>query len=283
MSPLNKVLEKISISKKSSLSLLVNPNLSDLFYWHFHPELELVLIDGADGTRHVGDHISRFKGSDLVFIGSNIPHLNFDYGVKSSYEKIVIHFKPDFLRDSIYSTPELKEIHHLFELSKFGLSFGKATIKAVGERLKKLNELNHFDQFLEFLSILHVLANAEDLHLLHERPVENQHTSKDHDRLSSIYSLIEENYRRKISIEEIADHANLTKEAFCRYFKKMTRLTFTEFVNQYRIDKSKKLLLKDYNINETCFACGFGSVSYFNRIFKKLTGENPSAFKRQFS
>ena len=157
-----KVLEKISTSDKSSLSLLVNPNLSNLFYWHLHPELELVFIDGANGTRHVGNHISKFKGSDLVFIGSNIPHLNFDYGVKSAYQKIVIHIKPDFLKDSMYTMPELKEIHHLFELSNFGVSFGKETKDLVGERLKKLNTLNHFDQFLEFISILHVLAKATD-------------------------------------------------------------------------------------------------------------------------
>jgi len=125
MQHLHRELEEISTSETSSLSLLVNPNLSDLFFWHFHPELELVFIEGADGTRHVGDHISKFKGSDLVFIGSNIPHLNFDYGLKSPYEKIVIHVKPDFLKDSMYTMPELKDIHQLFELSRFGLSFGK--------------------------------------------------------------------------------------------------------------------------------------------------------------
>ena len=74
-------LEQINPDAKSSFRLLHNPRLNDLFYWHFHPEYELVYIEGANGTRHVGDHISLYEYSDLVLIGSNIPHLNFDYGM----------------------------------------------------------------------------------------------------------------------------------------------------------------------------------------------------------
>jgi hypothetical protein len=50
-------LERIVAHENSSLRLMVNPNLSDFFFWHFHPEYELVFIDGANGTRHVGKHI----------------------------------------------------------------------------------------------------------------------------------------------------------------------------------------------------------------------------------
>ena len=90
-------LEEIGPPVGSSFSVLVNPKMSELFFWHFHPEYELVFFIGADSNRHVGTHLSKFKHSDLVLIGSNIPHLNFDYGVKSDYEKIVIHLRPDFL------------------------------------------------------------------------------------------------------------------------------------------------------------------------------------------
>ncbi|MEL6867759.1 MAG: AraC family transcriptional regulator, partial [Bacteroidota bacterium] len=86
--------ENISPDANSSFRLLLNPRLSELFFWHFHPEYELVYIEGANGTRQVGDHISEYQGSDLVFIGSDIPHLNFDYGVKTDYEKVVLHIHP---------------------------------------------------------------------------------------------------------------------------------------------------------------------------------------------
>lgn len=275
-------LEEISPGKNSSLRILVNPNLSDFFFWHFHPEYELVYIVGASGNRHVGEHISRFDGSDLVFIGPNIPHLNFDYGIKTRYEKIVVQIKPDFLQQALTTTPELAKVSELFNLSRYGVGFGKASKELVGDRLKQLHTLSNFDQFLELLSIFQELANARDKELLHDLPVPNRYTQKDQERLKRIYAFVDTNYRRKIDITEIANLSNLTNEAFCRYFKKITKLTFTEFVNHHRIDTAKKLLLKDYNVTESCYECGFESVSYFNRIFKKVTGENPLAFKKRY-
>jgi len=274
-------LERIIAHENSSLRLMVNPNLSDFFFWHFHPEYELVFIDGASGTRHVGKHISRYEESDLVFIGSNIPHLNFDYGIKTPYEKIVVYLKPEFLKEAFSSTPELHAVHLLFEESKQGVAFGKKAILLVGGRLKKLHTLGYFEQFLEILSILQLLSESTEKELLPNHQVENPHTLKEQGRLKTIYQFLDDHYQRKIELSEIADMSNLTNAAFCRYFKRMTKLTFTEFVNHYRIDKAKNLLRQDNNITETCFQCGFESISYFNKIFKKVTGVNPLAFKKR--
>ncbi len=274
-------LEKIISNKDSSISLDVNPNLSDFFFWHFHPEYELVFIEGADCNRHVGKHLSKFKGSDLVLIGSYIPHLNFDYGIKTSYEKIVVHIRSDFLKNAFISTPELNSINKLLQLSQYGLAFGELTKREIGPRLKNLPSLSKFDQFLEMLQILNYLMLADDKELLHQDPVKNQFTRKDEDRLDRIYTFIDDHYQQKIEIQEVARLSNLSNAAFCRYFKKMTRLTFTQFVNHYRIDKAKKLLLIHKNVTETCFQCGFESLSYFNRTFKKVTGRNPQSFKKE--
>jgi len=275
-------LEHINPEQGSSLSLMINPDLSDFFFWHFHPEFELVFIEGADGNRHVGSHNSRFKGSDLVLIGSYIPHLNFDYGIKTTYEKIVVHMPPDFLKTDFATTPELASIHQLMEDSKKGVAFGNETKSQIGVRLKNLDGLNSFEQFLEMIGILNVLAHARDKELLHTTPVKNQFNTKDTDRLDRIHDFIDEHYQRRIDIQEVADLSHLSKPAFCRYFKKMTRLTFTQFVNHYRIDKAKKLLLSGKNVTETCFASGFESLSYFNRTFKKITGTNPISFRSRY-
>jgi AraC-like DNA-binding protein len=60
-------------------------------------------------------------------------------------------------------------------------------------------------------------------------------------------------------------------------------MTFTEFVNQYIITQVKTLLLQDKSVSEVCFQSGFESLSYFNKLFKKITGENPSAFKKRYA
>lgn len=273
--------EEIKPDTESSFNLMVNPKLSDFFFWHFHPELELVYIVGASGTRHVGEHISQYEESDLVFIGSNIPHLNFDYGVKTEYEEIVVHIRQDFLGNAFAHTPELLKINQLFEKAKLGVAFSVETKEKVAERLMKLPSLSHFEQFLEILSIFQILANDENMELLHTNSFENQYTKKDQERMKRLYQFIDENYERKIDIQEVANLSNLSDPAFCRYFKKMTRLTFTEFLNHYRINQAKKFLLLDKNITETCYDCGFESISYFNRTFKKITHENPLAFKKR--
>lgn len=59
-------------------------------------------------------------------------------------------------------------------------------------------------------------------------------------------------------------------------------MTFTDFVNQYRINQAKTLLLQDKNISETGYAVGFESISHFNKVFKKNTGENPGEFKKRY-
>ncbi|UCE93084.1 MAG: helix-turn-helix domain-containing protein [Flavobacteriaceae bacterium] len=275
-------LEHINPEKGSSVSLMVNPNLSDFFFWHFHPEFELVYIEGADGNRHVGKHHSKFHGSDLVLIGSYIPHLNFDYGIKTTYEKIVVHIQPNFLKSTFMDTPELGAIHNLLELSQHGLAFGSETKNKLGPRLKKLEHLNSFDLFLELLDILNCLSSAQDADLLHKEAVRNQFNSKDKYRLDRIYSFIELNYRSQIKLGDVAEMSHLTKPAFCRYFKQMTKLTFTQFVNHYRVDQAKKLLLSGSNVTEACFSSGFESLSYFNRTFKKITGTNPVSFRSRY-
>lgn len=275
-------LEKIQTKSDSSFHLMLNPRLNDFFFWHFHPEYELVYIEGANGKRHVGEHISRYEGSDLVFIGSNIPHLNFDYGVKTSYQKIVLHIQPNFLGEVFTNTPELSAIQHFFEKSSHGIAISGKTKEIVGESLKKLHTLPSFEQFLEILRLLQVLANSTEIVLLHDSPVKNQYNKKMQERLKGLYKFIDENYQRKIEISEVAEFSQMTEAAFCRYFKKITRLTFTDFLNHYRINQAKRLLLLDKNITEVCYECGYESLSYFNRTFKKITNQNPLAFKKQF-
>jgi AraC-like DNA-binding protein len=273
-------LESIKPDNDSSFHLMLNPRLNDFYFWHFHPAFELTYIAGASGTRHVGEHISQYEGSDLVFIGSNIPHLNFDYGIKTDYEKTVLHIQPDFLREALLNTPELAAIQQFFEKGKYGIAILDATKAKAGKMLQKLHLLSPFEQFLEVLRIFQLLANSTEIALLHDAPVKNQYNKKAQDRLKQLYHFIDAHYQRKIDVEEVAALCQMTKGAFCRYFKQITRLTFTDFLNHYRINQAKRLLLLDKNVSETCYECGFESLSYFNRIFKKITNMNPLAYKK---
>src|SRR5436190_10629217 len=108
-------LEAISTDEDSSFRILLTPNLNELFYWHFHPEYEIVYAEADTGIRHIGDHISKYQGSDLALIGPNIPHLNFDYGVKATVEIVVVQMKAYFLGQHFFLLPEIALINDLFE------------------------------------------------------------------------------------------------------------------------------------------------------------------------
>ena len=276
------IFENIRPDADSSFRIF-SPKLNDFFFWHYHPEYEIVYIEGADGTRHIGEHIARFEQSDLVFIGPYIPHLNFDYGIKTPYQKVVIQMREDFLTKAFALVPELAQVKDLFEKAKMGLYFTGETKEKIGKRLQKLQEMPHFEQLIEMLTIFQELANSPDLVVLNAKPIEGQYKLKEQQRLKIVYAYIEEHYKEKIDIPQMAELTHLTHAGFCRYFKKMTLMTFTEFVNQYRVNQAKTLLLLDKTVSEVCFDCGFESLSYFNRIFKKITGDNPMAFKKNYS
>jgi len=272
--------EEVRPDDNSSFRILLTPHLNDFYYWHFHPEYELVYIEGADGPRQVGDHLSRYEGSDLVLIGPHIPHLNFDYGVRTDYRKVVVQLRENFLGNQLTEMPELSDIARLFDQARKAVAFGGETKRLAGERLLKLPELSHFRQLMELLDILQFLAGSPEATLLHTRPIEPNHTRKEQHRMQQVYAFIDQHYQRPIELAELADLTSLTPSAFSRYFRKMTRMTFTEYVNQYRVKQAKKLLLRDQSITEVCFASGFESLSYFNRVFRKVTGSNPLQFKK---
>src|ERR1700753_644818 len=112
-------LEKVDFESGKSFKLF-SPRLRNTFLWHYHPEIELVYVEADAGIRHVGTHISTYTQSDLVFIGGNLPHLNFDYRLRSDYHQIVIQLRVDFLGTAIGTAPELREVRRLFQLAEYG-------------------------------------------------------------------------------------------------------------------------------------------------------------------
>ena len=247
----------------------------------YHPEYELVYVEAVTGIRHVGQHISSFMESDLVLIGPNVPHLNFDYGIETEYRQIVVQLKEKFLGDAFKETPEFSGIRELFDKAYLGLSFSGETKRTVAAKLNHMQTLPHFEQLLNLLEVFQVLAGSTEITQLNEQDTSIKLFLDDKIRMAAVYKYIHANYDDNPDVNAVAASVHLSTAAFCRYFKKQTKMTFTDFVNQYRITQAKTLLLKELSVSEACYEVGFESLSYFNKLFKKLTGENPSAFKKR--
>jgi AraC-like DNA-binding protein len=272
--------EEITIQPGKSFRIFT-PSLRNYFFWHYHPEFELVYVEAIAGIRHVGKNISSFVESDLVLIGSNVPHLNFDYGLQTEYKQIVVQFKEDFFPNTIVSTAEFADIRALFDKAYLGLSFYGKTKEQVVIKLKELQHKNNFNSLLELFEILNIMATSSEVNQLNTEDTRIKLFMNDKIRMGTIYDYIHENYDKKPDVNAIASNVHLSTAAFCRYFKKQTNMTFTEFVNQYRITQAKTLMLKHHNVSEVVYAVGFESMSYFNKLFKSLVGETPSSFKKR--
>ncbi|CAN5525168.1 hypothetical protein BH10BAC3_BH10BAC3_21640 [soil metagenome] len=72
----------------------------------FYPEYEIVYVEAETGIRHIGDHISKYEGSNLALTGPNIPHLNFDYGVRTTVDIVVVQMKEHFLGQAFLRYPK---------------------------------------------------------------------------------------------------------------------------------------------------------------------------------
>ena len=274
-------LEKVVFELGKSFKLF-SPRLRNTFLWHYHPEIELVYVEADAGIRHVGTHISGYTQSDLVFIGGNLPHLNFDYRLRSDYHQIVIQLKTDFLGAAISTAPEFDAIHELFKMADYGISFSGETKQQVAGKLKELEGLEPFEQLVQLIHIFQLLANSRERTILNNDLNSKDFILKDKIRMGAVYEYIDQHYDRKPDVNRVAAKVHLTTPAFCRYFKRQTNMTFTDFVNQYRIERAKNLLMQDRNVTETGYAVGFESLSYFNKLFNKIVGENPSAFKKNW-
>jgi AraC-like DNA-binding protein len=279
---MNKIeLEKVEFEPGKSFKLF-SPRLRNTFLWHYHPEYELVYVEADAGIRHVGSHISGYTQSDLVLIGSNLPHLNFDYRLRSEYHQIVVQLKEDFMGTAVAITPEFAGINQLFKTAANGIAFHGDTKAMVVQKLKQLSALSSFKQLLELMEIFQILAKSNEMTILNDDDLSLQFFLKDKIRMGAVYEYIDSNYNLNPDVNVVAAKVNFTTAAFCRYFKKQTNITFTDFVNQYRVDVAKNLLMQDKNVTETCYAIGIESLSYFNKLFKKIVGENPSDFKRKW-
>lgn len=270
-------------SSFTSLKFLRNENIKS-HVWHYHPEVELIFVCGGSGKRQIGSNISYFTDGDLVLMGSNLPHCGMtNENTKNDYE-MVIQFKPDFLGETIWGLPEMQRIASLLEKSKAGIVFSENVKKAIGKKIVEMHESSSLERLVKFIEILDTLASTQDYRILNAGKYYLQTQVEDNERINIIFNYVKDHFKEQITLEEIADLANMKVPSFCRYFKKITNKTFTQFVNEYRITHSLKLLAEQpLSITEVCFESGFNNFSYFNKTFKEYIQKSPSQYRKEFN
>ncbi len=248
--------------------------------WHYHPEVEICFTLESFGKRFVGNQISDYQQGDLVMFGSNLPH-GFTTDIKCT--QVVIQMNQSFWGTGLFDKPELRKVKSLFQHAKRGLSFGQETKHKARRVINALMKSNDLQRMIRLLELLDLLSDTND-----SFPICSEEYTIDFDtthlsRLKTVYEYILLNYQDELNIQTIARKINLTEAAFYKFIKKSTKKTFTEIVNEFRINLATKYLMTtDMSISEICFACGYNNNSYFNRKFKEIIGKTPGNFKKDY-
>ncbi len=91
---------------------------------------------------------------------------------------------------------------------------------------------------------------------------------------------IQEHHAEELSLGTVAKTVHTSIFYFCKLFRKVTGINFTEYVSRVRIEKAKNLLLNpNLRISEIAYEVGFQSLTHFNRVFKKLIGQSPTEYR----
>lgn len=248
------------------------------FKWHYHPEYELTYILSGSGYRVVGNSHEPFTSGDLVLLGSNLPHTWWGKNEDGSpSEAIVIQFSSEFM-EPFLKLNEGQDLKKLLEKSANGIRFEPDT--SIVDKLGVLGDTTALNSILNLLSILQDLTEIKTTIIC---PNYYRHvvSKKFETRINKVCTYIQNHYSEPLSLKEVADLVSMSQSNFCKFFKKATSTTFSDYLNDLRINEACHLLIySEDNISKIAEDCGFESLSYFNRVFLKKKLVKPSLFRK---
>lgn len=244
---------------------------------HYHDELEFIVV--YEGTFAISVNGEEYfaEGGEVVFVGSGVPHST--RYVTPARTGLIQFRENDFLSEKIS-----KVIKYSVKLSN--LSESRIRVIRNGDlfitldRILKETDLkeNAYDMFVraDIYRALGILYREGIL-----LDTESFFASKQIQKILPALQYVNENYADSPTLEEAADLLGFDVSYFCRIFKAAVGATFTEYLGFVRVCKAEKLLShSDMSIIEISEAVGFASLSYFNRVFKKVRFTSPGSYRK---
>lgn len=259
------------------------PHLYDQL--HQHAETQIMFIEKGEGTLIAGDYVGRFAKGDIFLIGGGQSHVfrNDEKYYRQRGNKNVlatsIYFDEKYAGESFWQLDELREVKKFLTRAGSGVRIEGTTRQQVARLLNELKQSKRITKLILFLQLLNELCYSKELIPLSISPLPDHPVLTEDKRMNKVIQFTFLNSHRKIKISEVAEVANLSAEAFCRFFKLRTRKTYTNFLNEVKISNACKMLIEgNHAIQSVCYDSGFQNLSHFNRTFKKATGKTPREY-----
>lgn len=270
------------IPKPNNNALIYQEDIEVVFYdkLHQHDEIQISYIEKGNGTLLVGNSFTNYYTGNVFVIGSNVPHaFKSDTSKNETSKMLTLFFTKESFGTSFFKLEEFEEIESFFVNSLHGFQV-TSQLTEIKEIFNKLKKATKFERFIILIALLKLLSES-DINLLSNYTYAKKLSDSEGKRMRKVFDYTLKNADQKISLDEIASVANMTKNAFCKFFKKRTNKTYINYLTELRIENACKILKsnKDMAIVDVAFKAGFYNISNFNRRFKELKKMTPLTFR----
>lgn len=249
--------------------ILHNNSVRGTDFANFHESLEILYFKRGDGYVKYNGEALKIKAGDIVIVNSYVTHQIF--AATDELERICLIIDNDFCKRNNVDASRLR----------FKAVIGD---KAMCELLDKLSEVFAGSSSFKALEINSLLLNIL-LYICKNFIISSTEAPEAyiaHSFIPDVIEYIKKNFEMKLTVDEIADYAGLSKYHFLREFKKYTGYTLTNYINIIRCEYAKELLNNSSSeIKSIAISCGFNTTSYFTDTFKKITGMLPSEYRNK--
>jgi len=255
---------------------------------HCHDIFELNFVENAAGCRRVvGDHSEVIGNLDLVLITSpDLEHVWEQHECRSQdIHEVTIQFYIDFdSPTSPFSTNSFLSIHRMLNRAKHGLAFPERAIMMLYPRIIRFSAIKDgFMAVQELFGILYELSKIDDAYELASSAFAKVEVESDSRRVLKVKSFIDSHFKDEIRLEQLSDMVGMTPTAFSRFFHLRTGKSLSEYIVDVRLGYvSRRLVDTTDSVSEICYACGFNTLSNFNRLFRKHKGCSPTEFREKY-
>ena len=249
---------------------------------HYHNTYELYYLYSGDRYYFIKDKTYHVTRGNLVLIKPYDIHCTSNFS-KSGYDRCLIMFKRSFIKELAEKITDVDLFEcfdrdiHLIPLSFQEQSFVETLLSSMVNEHK--TQAPGYRDFLRASMVQLLLLTCR--HAATAPEIGEGYISPTHKTVSAVAAYINNNYNEDITLESVSERFFISPCYFSRTFKKITGISFTEYLNGVRIKEAQRLLAtNEISIAELCEAVGYKSTTHFGRSFKSITGMSPTEYRR---